>query len=348
MKQDFLLRAIELAEISTYQPSPNPKVACLIVKNNRLIAQGVHPQAGAPHAEVLALEKATESTVGADLYINLEPCSHYGRTPPCTHAIIQAGISRVFIAMQDPNPKVAGKGIQLLRAQGLTVEVGQHQERAYKLNRFYCHWIQRQQPYVIAKWAMSLDGRMITATHDNRAITGSESLVHAHTIRHQVDAILIGSNTANRDNPQLTTRLDSSHHSNHPIRIILSANGSVRDDLQLFSMPGKTQIFTTKKAPEAWIKRMRYLCKVVVLPIKNQSVNLQHLLDTLGGQQITSLLVEGGPTVLNQFLSQSLVQETHSYIAPCLISERQHKQYLMPLEPAGLGGDIFIQQQLGR
>jgi diaminohydroxyphosphoribosylaminopyrimidine deaminase/5-amino-6-(5-phosphoribosylamino)uracil reductase len=314
-------------------------VGCVIVQGNTIVGQGYHQKAGEAHAEIHALKEAGTKAYNADVYVTLEPCCHHGRTPPCTDALIRAGVKRVFIACQDPNPLVAHKGIQALNQAGIETIVGIKESEALALNKIFFHFIQHRTPFVIAKWAMSLDGKMITHPDDDRIISDEACRHHAHEIRQTVDAILIGAKTAIADNPQLNVRLPNI--TKQPKRIILSSQGDLPTNLKLFSneLPSKTTVATTKpvhlKNAECW-----------VLPQNaNGQVDLSALLKKCGEENITSLLVEGGPEIHQSFFHESLVQETHVYISPVWIGKEEKKKPLPPLEAKSLGKSLFIQTE---
>ena len=195
---DYMAEALRLAEKGRGTTSPNPMVGCVIVKEGKIVGRGWHERAGEPHAERFALREAGEQAAGATAYVTLEPCNHFGRTPPCSAGLIEAGIREVHVAMMDPNPIVAGRGIERLRAAGITVHVGQHEAEAKRLNEVFIHYITTRRPFVIAKWAMTIDGRIATHTGHSRWITGPSARAHTHQTRHEVDAILVGRGTASK------------------------------------------------------------------------------------------------------------------------------------------------------
>jgi diaminohydroxyphosphoribosylaminopyrimidine deaminase/5-amino-6-(5-phosphoribosylamino)uracil reductase len=337
-------QALALAEKGHCTVSPNPMVGCLIVKDGTIVGQGYHQRAGEPHAEIYALKEAGEQAQESDVYVTLEPCCHYGRTPPCTEALIQAGVKRVFIACTDPNPLVAQKGIQALNAAGIETIVGIKEAEALELNKVFFHFIKHRTPYVIAKWAMSLDGKTITHPKDDRIISNETCRHHAHHIRQTVDAILIGSQTATADNPQLTVRLPNSLR--QPIRIILSAQGNLSLDLQLFSseLPSKTIIAITENVDKTWLKKLiNKNIEYWILPTDSfNQIDLPALLKKCGEQNITSLLVEGGERVRESFFRSSLVQESQIYLSPVWIGTHEKKHPLFPLQAQSLGSSLFI------
>lgn len=331
-----MARALELAEKGRGRTSPNPMVGAVIVKNGEIIGEGFHPRAGQPHAEIFAIRMAGEFTRGSELYVNLEPCCHYGRTPPCTEAIIQARISKVHLAMLDPNPLVAGKGALALEAAGTRTVVGECEQEARLLNEVFIHWMVTRTPFVTAKYGMTLDGKIATRTGDSRWITNDESRTFSHHLRDQVDAILVGVDTVIKDNPMLTTRLDAAEVS-HPLRIVMDSKGRIPLTARVLdpSLPGKTLLATTRAFPDE--KRQILIdmgIEVLVCPDEGSRVDPAALLRLLGSRDITSLLVEGGGTVLASFLEKGLVNKMLAFIAPLIIGGRE-----APTPVAGRGVD---------
>ncbi len=348
----YLSLALHLAAEGRYSVSPNPMVGCVIVKNNHIVGQGYHQRAGDAHAEVIALQQAKENAQGATAYVTLEPCCHHGKTPPCTHALIAAGIKEVYVACSDPNPLVAGKGISDLRAAGIRVQVGILQEEARQLNEIFFHFMQHKRPFVMAKWAMSLDGKMSVAAKDDKQISSTDAQYHTHQLRRQVDAILIGAGTAREDNPQLTARYakESESITRQPLRIILMGQQTLPVNLKIFSpsLPGITLLVVTKKSDEEkWRAKLTEKNDVLRLPEnKNGLVDLPHLLDALAKRNITSLLVEGGRTVHESFFNENLVNKTHVYLAPTIIGSGNRKQPQTILHCAPLGCDFHFTAEI--
>ncbi|HLF67599.1 MAG TPA: bifunctional diaminohydroxyphosphoribosylaminopyrimidine deaminase/5-amino-6-(5-phosphoribosylamino)uracil reductase RibD [Gammaproteobacteria bacterium] len=343
----LMQQALVLAEQGRYTVSPNPMVGCIVVRSDKIVGQGYHQHAGGAHAEIIALEQAQQQANGATLIVTLEPCCHYGRTPPCTDAIIRAGIKKIVIACQDPNPLVAGKGIAALQQAGIQVQYGILEKEANQLNCFYNYFIQHKRPFVIAKWAMSLDGKTITHPDDNRQITHAETQKHLHQLRQQVDAILIGRRTAITDNPLLTVRnLGAEPIHKQPMRIILASRGHLPLHLKLLNprLPGKTLVALTNQADPQWINQLHQQ-KITTLLIKADHqghISLPHLLDALGQREITSLLVEGGMTVHQQFFQENLVNNIHVYIAPVFIGNAPCKKPLANFSMTASGPDLCL------
>jgi len=328
----YMKQALDAAIKTTQHVSPNPKVGCVIVCNQDVIATGYHNGPGSDHAEIMALKQITQLAENTTLYVTLEPCCHTGRTPPCTNAIIASGIRHVVIAMLDPNPLVNGKGVKALETAGIQITLGILDEFAQALNRTYCFAMIHQRSYCIAKWAMSLDGYRITHSQDDKHISNTKSQREAHQLRQTVDAILIGKETAIQDDPRLTTRLIDHKNPHHPIRLILASKGNLPLSLRVFDpeLPGKTVLVCTQAITDAYIKQ----CKnknidVWIMPTDDQGkIDLLALLNHCYQVGIHSVLVEGGPSIQNAFFSQDLIQEIHSFIAPVVIATLPQKKHL--------------------
>jgi diaminohydroxyphosphoribosylaminopyrimidine deaminase / 5-amino-6-(5-phosphoribosylamino)uracil reductase len=317
----YMERALNLARQAEGFTSPNPMVGAVVVADGRIVGEGYHRRAGGPHAEVEALQAAGAATRGATMYVSLEPCNHYGRTPPCTKAIIEAGISQVYYAVADPHPPARG-GHQALAAAGITVRQGPCTVAARHLNRFFFHFVGSGRPYVMVKFAASLDGKIATRTGHSQWITGSEARQHGHQLRQAVDGILVGAGTVAADDPQLTTRLPQATVS-HPLRILLDSRGRIPLTARLFDpdLPGQTVVATTIAMPVPQRRRLEAQGVWVweMAATENGRVCLPHLLEQLGRQQVLSLLVEGGSQVLGAFFDAGLVQEVQAFLAPILI-----------------------------
>jgi diaminohydroxyphosphoribosylaminopyrimidine deaminase/5-amino-6-(5-phosphoribosylamino)uracil reductase len=294
----------------------------VIVRAGQIVGEGYHRGPGAAHAEVDALRVAGDAAQGADLYVTLEPCNHHGRTPPCTEAILAAGIARVFYTVDDPNPHVAGGGAARLAAAGVPASRGLCAQEARYINRFFFHHITTSRPYVIAKFAASLDGRIATRTGDSRWITGEAARARVHLLRNQVDAILVGAGTALTDDPALTTRLPGADV-RHPLRVVLDSRGRVPLHARLFSsvLPGTTLVATTEAMPEAHRQGLSEQgVEVVTLPATPAGrVELRALLECLGRRNVMSMVVEGGSEVLGAFFDARLVDEVWAFLAPLII-----------------------------
>lgn len=320
-QQDLMKRALCLAKRGQGRTSPNPMVGAVLVKDGRIVGEGFHPRAGEPHAEIFALRQAGEQARGATLYVNLEPCCYYGRTPPCTQSLIAAGVAEVHLAMFDPNPLVAGRGRAELEAAGIRTIVGEREAEARALNEIFAHWITTGRPFVIAKFAMSLDGKIATRTGDARWITAPAARHYVHRLRNQVDAILVGVETVIADDPLLTTRLEKADV-RHPLRVILDSTGRIPPTARVLdvALPGRTVIAATEVMPTE--RQQALMVEVLVLPADDERVSLTALLATLGQRQVTSLLVEGGGTVLGSFFAHGLVDKVLVFLAPLIIGGR--------------------------
>lgn len=323
MDRFFMKQALALAAKGQGFTSPNPTVGALVVQNGQIIGEGYHRRAGEPHAEVEALRAAGKAACGSTMYVTLEPCNHYGRTPPCTEAVIAAGVRRVVYAVSDPNPLVSGSGHRRLLEAGMTVTEGVCLDEAWYLNRFFFHYIIHAKPYVIVKFAASLDGKIATRTGDSRWISGKESRKQGYFLRHLCDGILIGAGTAVTDNPHLTTRIEDMPSPRHPIRILLDSRGRVPLDSNLFNptLPGRTIVAATDAMPEVHKSELASRgAEVLLLPsAPDGRIELISLLEALGKREIISLLVEGGGEVLASFVASGLVNEVWAFIAPIII-----------------------------
>ncbi len=341
--------ALQLAEKGHYCASPNPMVGCVIVKNGHIIGKGWHLGPGTDHAEIMALKQAGIHAQKADVYVTLEPCCHFGHTPPCTEALIQADVKYVFIAAKDTNPIINGKSIPLLKKAGIEVHTGILSDLSKTLNKTFFHFMQHQRPYIICKWAMSLNGKTVTARGDDKKITSSECREEVHLTRCQVDAILVGANTVLDDNPQLTTRLPENLNipARHPLRIVLDSRGRCHAHLKIFNpaTPGKTLIATTKAAPLHWKKILQSQgVDILILPTdKNNQVCLHSLMTSLYHRKITSLLVEGGMIIHEAFIAADLIDEVQAYFAPVLIGKTDKKIKLKTHRCAAITDNFFIQ-----
>ncbi len=344
----YMQYALQIAEKGRTTVSPNPMVGCVIVKNNCIVGEGYHVKAGHPHAEIYALQAAGNKAEGATVYIALEPCCHFGRTPPCTDALINAKVKKVVIPCLDPNPLVAGKGVEILRAAGIEVEVGLEAERAIQLNELFFHYMKHRRPFVILKWAMSLDGKTIAHTSDSRQISGIEAQHHTHQLRREVDAILVGANTAIRDDPLLTARLNKQPEDdeNQPLRIIVSSQNTLPLNLKVFdtTLPGKTLIATTRADGHRQYKALiKKGIEVLSIPMNNEGlVSLPSLLEILGSRGITSILVEGGMSLQHNFIKEHLVNKIHVYLANVLIGTVEKKIDISNVTMNTLGTDFHF------
>jgi len=305
-------RCIELAKKGS--TSPNPKVGCVILKNKRVISTGYHHKAGAEHAEIDALKKINFSAAGATMYVNLEPCCHHGRTPPCVDAIIKSDIKKVVIGMKDPNPRVKGKGIKKLKNNNVSVEVIQTGQ-IKKLNEFFIKYITKKMPFVAIKYAMTLDGKIATKTGDSQWISNKKCREYTHHLRDQYDAILVGINTILKDNPQLTCRIKKGKD---PLRVIVDS--TLKIPLNAKIVKDKNVIIATTKNND---KNKFFLLKkkrITVLEInKGKQVSLKKLMKELAKREITSVLIEGGSQIHTSAIKEKIVDKVYCFIAPKLI-----------------------------
>jgi diaminohydroxyphosphoribosylaminopyrimidine deaminase / 5-amino-6-(5-phosphoribosylamino)uracil reductase len=314
----YMSLALELARSAAGQTSPNPLVGAVVVKDGEVVGMGAHLKAGQPHAEVHALRMAGERAKGATLYVTLEPCSHYGRTPPCADAVIQAGISRVVVAVLDPNPLVAGQGVSRLIAAGVEVTVGIGETEARRLNEVFFHYITTRRPFVTVKTASTLDGKIATVTGHSRWITGEEARGQVHELRRRHDAILVGVGTVIADDPELTARTAGTATGRQPVRVILDRRLRTPLDARVVN-DGKalTWIVTSAEAPAE--KRAALEERGVTVLVPDGPVTVERVLDELGARGITSLLVEGGAEVNGSFLRARAVQKIVAYLSMKLV-----------------------------
>ena len=304
--------------------SPNPCVGAVIVKNGEIIARGYHKKAGAPHAEIEALNKAGEKARGAVMYVTLEPCNHHGRTPPCSHAVAESGIKEVCVGMLDPNPLVNGGGAEFLNSQGVEIRHGLLEEQCRKLNRPFLTYISKGRPWVVLKAGLTLDGRITFRKNSGDAITGPESFRWVHRLRDRIDAILVGSNTITVDNPSLTTRIEGRKGQN-PIRIVLDTNLKISSGANVIKRNDdrRTWVFCGPSAPSGKIGKLRER-GVEVLQVavgETGRLDLAEVLKMLASRQVTSLLVEGGATVHGAFLRAGLVDHIHFFYASLIAGD---------------------------
>jgi len=318
--ENYMWLAIKLALKAQGYTSPNPLVGALIVKNGKIMGQGFHHRAGTPHAEINALKKAGDQAQGAELYLNLEPCSHFGRTPPCVDAIIRKKIKKVFVGMVDPNPLIRGKGIKKLKEAGIEVTTGILEKECNKLNEVFIKYITTKRPFVILKVATSLDGRIAAESGDSQWITNEKSREYVHQLRSAVDAVLVGIGTVKKDDPLLTCRLKS-RKGKDPIRIIVDSTLTISPKAKVLNLNSSapTIIATT---PKASLKKRALIEKkairVLVIPSPDR-VDLQLLMEVLGKEEITSVLIEGGREINTSALQSGIVDKVLFFYAPKII-----------------------------
>jgi diaminohydroxyphosphoribosylaminopyrimidine deaminase/5-amino-6-(5-phosphoribosylamino)uracil reductase len=320
---DYMGQALSLAEQGRGYTSPNPMVGAVVVRDSEVVGRGWHRAAGLAHAEVEALDDAGDRARGADLYVTLEPCNHFGRTPPCTRRIIESGIRRVVVGTEDPNPFVAGGGIRELESHGITVETGILREQAETLIEDFSWYVRnRKMPFVILKTASTLDGRMATRTGDSRWVTGAEARARVHAMRHAADAILVGAGTLRADDPSLTARIPGKQ-TRDPVRVILDTLLGIHETARVLTQESgaATVIAVSERAPAEKRARIEALgARVVIVPEADGLIHIPSLLEILGGMGIMSLLVEGGSRVVHSVLRAGVVNKVCCFIAPRLLA----------------------------
>ncbi|MCX7624042.1 MAG: bifunctional diaminohydroxyphosphoribosylaminopyrimidine deaminase/5-amino-6-(5-phosphoribosylamino)uracil reductase RibD [Thermomicrobium sp.] len=324
--RQWMQRAIALAWRAAGRVAPNPAVGAVIVRDGRVVGEGCTKPPGGPHAEIVALQAAGDQARGATLYVTLEPCAHYGRTPPCVEAIVRAGIQRVVVALRDPYPEVDGRGIAALRAAGVEVDVGVEAPSAAEVVAGYLKRLRTGLPEVTLKYAMTLDGRLATRTGHSRWITGPEARRYAHQLRDRHDAILVGVGTVLRDDPELTTRLDAADCGDggppHPLRVVLDSRARTPPTARLLSrgIPGRTLIVTTDAAPPDRLVALREAgAELLTVPARCGKVDLRGALGELARRGTNSVLVEGGGLVLGSLFDEALVDRVVVFVAPVLV-----------------------------
>ena len=326
---DYMAQALSLAKLALGQVSPNPAVGAIVVKNGVVISQGYTQPPGSWHAEVLALKRAGKEARGGVMYVSLEPCCHHGRTPPCTQAIIAAGISEVHMAMSDPNPLVSGRGKDELEGEGIRVYVGEHEAEAKEINEAYAKFITTGVPFVTAKFAVSLDGKIATKSGDSKWISGNEVRKYVHCLRYTADAVMAGVNTVLVDDPHLTARCCGGRGGTakkQPLRVIVDGKGRTPLTARLFSEPGKALLALGKSATiEEKTALAQIGAELLELPSEEGLVDLKGLLKALGEREITSVLVEGGGTLLGSLFDHGLVDKVVAFIAPIIIGGNEAK-----------------------
>lgn len=366
MEQRYMQRAIELAQRGLGRTNPNPLVGAVIVKDERVIAEGYHQQCGGAHAERNALAACTENPKGAQLYVTLEPCCHHGKTPPCTEAIIEAGISQVIIGSRDPNPLVAGKGVAALQQQGITVIRDYMRAECDRLNPVFFHYIAHKTPYVALKYAMTADGKIATRTGQSKWITDEPAREHVQRLRHQYMAIMVGIGTVLADNPRLTCRMEEGRN---PTRIICDSR--LRIPLSSILCQTAKEIPTivatcgengedcaSKSSTQQSINRekmeqlMELGVQIVQVPSQSGRVDLRSLMNRLGARGIDGILLEGGSGLAASALEEKIVNRIYAYVAPKIFGGRDAKSPIggvgvaLPQEAYQLQLDGF--QQVGQ
>lgn len=362
MDKKYMKRALELAIKGKWKVKPNPMVGAVIVKESEIIGEGYHMMYGKEHAEINALKNATEDVYGATMYVTLEPCSHFGKTPPCVDAIIKNKISKVIVGCLDPNPLVSGSGIKKLQENGVEVVVGILEDECKNLNEIFIKNITENKPFVTMKCAMSLDGKIATTSGESKWISGAESRKEVHKFRNEVSGIMVGVDTVIKDNPELTCRLENGKN---PTRIIVDSNlripleSKVVEEVHI----AKTVVVTTEKSDEAKLNILRNKgVDVIISSSKNGRVDLNSLMTTLSKNKIDSILLEGGASLNFSALNEDIVDKVQIYIAPKIIGGREAKTpvggsgvnlledafKLKKLTTKSIGEDIFIEGYVRR
>jgi diaminohydroxyphosphoribosylaminopyrimidine deaminase/5-amino-6-(5-phosphoribosylamino)uracil reductase len=316
----WMKRALRLAEKGRGRTSPNPMVGAVLIKNGKVVGEGYHARAGEAHAEILALRQAGEAARGSTLYLNLEPCTHYGRTPPCAPEVIRSKVKRAVIGMEDPNPIVRGRGLKSLRRAGLDVKMGILEKECRKLNEFYCKYIQKKEPFIILKVAATLDGKIATREGESKWISGETSRRFVHRMRDQVDGVVVGIGTVLKDDPQLTARMKNGRD---PYRIVLDSRLRIPEDARVIGdSPPKTIIATTEGADKDKIERLEEKgVRVLIFDSKQGRVDLKKCVDKLGEMGMMGLLVEGGSRINGSFLDEGLIDKILFFLSPKLIGD---------------------------
>ncbi|NPV70491.1 MAG: bifunctional diaminohydroxyphosphoribosylaminopyrimidine deaminase/5-amino-6-(5-phosphoribosylamino)uracil reductase RibD [Firmicutes bacterium] len=318
----YMRQALDLAAKARGDTSPNPMVGALVVRDGVVVGSGYHERAGTPHAEIHALRAAGEMAKGATLYVTLEPCCHHGRTPPCVDSVIAAGIKRVVAAMVDPNPKVAGNGLDSLRRAGIEVTVGVLAGQAARLNEVFVKHITTGLPFVLLKMAMTMDGKIATRTGDSRWITGEEARRRVHQLRREYDAVLVGVGTVLEDDPRLTVRLVDGRD---PARVVLDAHARTPPTARIVRNDSRAPaiIVAGERAPESRVRDLRACgAEVWILPESRGRIVWRRLLEELGRRELPSLLIEGGAEVAASALASRIVDKVAFFMAPKIAGGR--------------------------
>ena len=357
--QQYMRRALELAARGVGWASPNPMVGAVIVQDDEIIAEGWHHKCGELHAERDALSRCTQDPAGATMYVTLEPCCHTGRQPPCVNAILEAGISRVVIGSPDPNPLVAGKGVSILQENGVAVRIGVLREECDKLNQVFLHYITHKRPFVVMKYAMTLDGKIAAYTGLSQWVTGEEARAHVQTQRHRYTGIMVGVGTVLTDDPMLTCRMEGGRT---PVRIVCDSQLRTPLGCQLVRTAREVPTILATCSDDSFRKKPYEEAGCTVLTVRETEgrVDLSHLMELLGQREIDSILLEGGGTLNWSMLSAGLVSKVQAYIAPKLFGGASAKT---PVEGQGfpspaeavlleepvitrLGPDILIESEV--
>ena len=339
----YMQQALDLAAKGRFSTKPNPAVGCVLVKGDKVVGAGWHQQAGLPHAEREAIAQAGAQAAGATAYVTLEPCSHFGRTPPCADGLIESGVKRVFIAMRDPNPLVSGDGVRKLEAAGIETVVGLLEEDARALNQGFIRKMENKLPFVRLKMASSIDGRTAMANGDSQWITGESARKEVHRMRAQCGALVTGIGTVLADDPSLTVRLPEDElaemnvtaESCQPIRVVLDPFLSMPLDAKMVGLPGRTVIMTTKEAVESSSELVDQFYEkqvdLVAVASENDRLDIESVLHYLSEEeQVNDVMVESGAIVAGAFIESGYVNEVHSFMAPCLLGDKAKPMFVLP------------------
>ncbi|MDP6648216.1 MAG: bifunctional diaminohydroxyphosphoribosylaminopyrimidine deaminase/5-amino-6-(5-phosphoribosylamino)uracil reductase RibD [Candidatus Woesearchaeota archaeon] len=311
----YMDMTIKLAEKGRGLTSPNPMVGCIIVKRGRIVGKGYHKKAGTEHAEILAMNDAGKKAINSTMYVNLEPCSHWGRTPPCTEKIVEAGVREVIIGMRDPNSHVDGH--LELKFRGLKTKIGILEKQAKKLNEAYIKYVRTKKPFVIMKVAMSVDGKIATKTGNSKYITSRDARMYVHKLRSSVDAIMVGINTVLKDNPRLTPRL---FKGKDPLKVVADSKLKIPKNCNLMKEPTQLIVATTNHASKKSITKLQQKgVRVIVTRSRKGMVDLEDLMKQLGRMEIMSVMIEGGSEINSSAILSGLVDKVYLFAAPKLI-----------------------------
>lgn len=323
----MMKRALELAERGAGFTNPNPLVGAVIVRDGKIIGEGWHELYGSSHAEINAFKNAREDVAGATMYVTLEPCSHYGNTPPCANAIVEKKIKKVIIGLKDPNPLVSGNGIRILKENGIEVVTGVLEEEGKKLNEIFLKYITTKLPFCIMKTAMTLDGKIASFSGDSKWVTCEKSRNYVHLLRHRVSGIMAGIGTVLADDPSLTTRIGG-FKGKDPVRIIIDSSAKIPLSAKVLNLDStsKTIIAATENAPAEKIKALEDKgAEIILTPMKENMVDLKYLMKVLGEKKIDSILIEGGSKINYSALNAGIVDKVNAFIAPKIIGGENAK-----------------------
>jgi len=322
MNDEFWMRRVlRLAKRGRGRTSPNPMVGAVLLKDGRIVGEGYHEEAGKEHAEIIAIRRAGENAKGATLYLNLEPCTHYGKTPPCVPKVVEAGVRRVVVGMEDPNPLVKGKGMERLKEAGIDVDAGVLEEDCKKLNEAFCKFILKKEPFIILKAAATLDGKIATSEGDSKWISGEASRHFVHRLRSQVDGVLVGIGTVLKDDPQLTARVRGGRD---PYRIVVDTRLRIREEARIFGdSPSKAIVATTELASRDRVEKIEKMgARVLILDSKDERVDLPGLLSKLGEIGMVSVMAEGGSRINGSLLDGGLIDKVLLFLSAKLIGDK--------------------------